>query len=107
MSRLYTDEELLDIIRKKQKELGRTPKFTEVSQCKTIQDRFGSWNEGLKKAGLKANRKRDKEYYKLSKKELIKILKNKANNLGRTPVSTEVGDRLVYAIKKKFGTWNN
>jgi len=62
----YLDEDLIDILLNIADELGRSPKFNEVKQSKTIQNRFKSWNNALELAGLetikrgkyKRNRKR-------------------------------------------------
>ena len=51
-----SDSELLDIVRKRAEELGRTPKKHEVIGFVCIKMRFGPWPRVLEKAGLKAPR---------------------------------------------------
>ena len=45
---IYSDSELISILQKKFKELGRPPKYYEVQQATTMAFRFGSWNKALK-----------------------------------------------------------
>ncbi|MCY9186657.1 homing endonuclease associated repeat-containing protein [Bacillus halotolerans] len=98
----YTREDLVDILRRKAEELERTPKFKEVSQRTVIVKHFGSFNKGLKAAGLKPNRKRSKNEY--TKEELIEILQKRAKELGRTPKVKEVTQ--IGSIVKHFGGFN-
>lgn len=64
--REYTDEDLLNALRKAAEELGRTPKVNDMKAAKgrvsfgTIQQRFGTFNNGLELAGLEPNRKSPK-----------------------------------------------
>ena len=48
-----TDEELLDIIRNRAKELGRPPKRTEIPASHYFKHRFGPWPRVLEQAGVK------------------------------------------------------
>ncbi|MEX3914329.1 hypothetical protein AB4672_21385 [Bacillus paralicheniformis] len=98
----YTKEDLINILQRKAEELERTPKFKEVSQRTVIVKYFGSFNKGLKAAGLKPNRKRSKNEYTIE--ELIEILQKKSKELGRTPKVKEVGQ--VGSIVKHFGSYN-
>lgn len=45
----YTDEYLKTVLLNKRKELGRTPKKSEVPHCCAIAQRFGegNWNKAL------------------------------------------------------------
>lgn len=52
----YTDTDLINIIKNKAAELGRTPIYTDLKQGKIISERFGTWNNALVEAGLKTNR---------------------------------------------------
>ena len=80
-----SDEELIDLLRAKAENLGRTPTRKDVDSDKsmpnatTYADRFGSWSKALKAAGLSSN------YNSYSDEELISLLKAKAESLGRTP----------------------
>jgi Homing endonuclease associated repeat len=95
----YTDEELLDILREKARELGRTPKQREVSCYSTLQERFGSFNRALELAGLEVSRKN------YTDEELLDMIRDKAKELGRTP---QIRDVPNYAtIRSRFGSWNH
>lgn len=48
-----SDEELLEIVRKKTKELGRLPKKHEVLGFVCLKMRFGPWPRVLERAGVK------------------------------------------------------
>lgn len=95
-----TNQELLLVITEKAQELGRAPKQKEIDKIflHKITWRFGSWNNAIRLAGLKVL----KSY---SESDLIKILKNKSKELGRTPKKREIKQCSV--IQKKFGSWNN
>lgn len=56
----YTDEQLIENIKSKAKEVGRSPYFKEVEGASVAAKRFGSWNNALKVAGLCANRSNEK-----------------------------------------------
>ena len=45
----YSNDELICIIQETAKGLDRSPKVSDISQSHTIINRFGSWNEALKK----------------------------------------------------------
>lgn len=56
--RELNDEELLDVIRKKAKELGRPPKKVEVPASHYFKQKFGPWPRVLEAAGVKVVSKR-------------------------------------------------
>ncbi|KRT87143.1 MULTISPECIES: homing endonuclease associated repeat-containing protein [Bacillus] len=97
--REYTEEELIDILQNKAKELGRPPKKREVRQWSAIVKHFGSFNKGLEAAGLTPRKRR--EY---TEEELIHILQEKAKELGRSPKQMEV--KQWSTIVKRFGNFN-
>ena len=99
----YTEEELIEILQYKAKELGRTPKSNEIKQFQTIVKHFGSFNQGLEAAGLAFNRERSRSN-PYTKEELIEILQHKAKKLGRTPTQREVKQAGI--IQKHFGSFN-
>lgn len=68
-----TDDELLEMLRLKAKQLNRTPRRDEFQQRQAIVDRFGSWNNGILKAGLY-----------LSNKQMLDLLKNELKRLNTT-----------------------
>ncbi|MFQ6009652.1 MAG: homing endonuclease associated repeat-containing protein [Candidatus Aenigmatarchaeota archaeon] len=106
----YTDKKLIELLQNKAKELGRTPSQRGMEEDgslpsgRTYQDRFGSWNEALDAAGLGTNR----DFY--TDKELLSLLKNKAEELGRTPTVREVNtDKSMpgaSTYSDRFGSWN-
>ncbi|MEX3914328.1 hypothetical protein AB4672_21380 [Bacillus paralicheniformis] len=95
--RTYTESELIEILQQKAKELGRAPKLREVKQNATIKRHFGSFNAGLKAAGLTPNRT-------YTESDLIEILQQKAKELGRAPKTREV--KQAGAIIKHFGSFS-
>ncbi|KIU04516.1 homing endonuclease associated repeat-containing protein [Bacillus subtilis] len=99
MVKKYTDEDLIDILQQKAKELGRTPKAREVKQWATIRKHFGSFNKGLEAAGLTPGKRRN-----YTKEGLIEILQQKAEELGRTPKRHEV--KQTFTIINVFGSFN-
>ncbi|MBS4161310.1 hypothetical protein GWP49_29960, partial [Klebsiella pneumoniae] len=103
ISNAYTKEELIEILKQQAAELGRSPRFAEVKQVQSIIKQFGSFNNALKAAGLSINRvgTRTKPY---TKEELIEILCQKANELGRSPKFYEVIQR--HTVIKYFGSFN-
>ncbi len=81
--KIYTDEEIIEKIKLKAKELGRTPKQKEVGHGTLIRKRFGSWNKALKLAGLYLTIHRgSKEYF-------INILKKWYKEHGRVPTEQD------------------
>ncbi|WP_039076322.1 homing endonuclease associated repeat-containing protein [Bacillus sp. MSP13] len=98
----YSDDELFQILRDKEKEFGRPPYKREVSQRGAICYRFGSWKNALKKAGIDLSRKPEKTIY--SDEELIRILINSAKKHGRPPKFYEVQQATTMAFR--FGSWN-
>lgn len=53
----YSDEDLLNIIKNKASSLGRAPYKREIKNSPTICNRFGTWNNAIKIAGLTPNKK--------------------------------------------------
>ncbi|MCY7911119.1 hypothetical protein MOB65_19895 [Bacillus inaquosorum] len=96
----YTKDELIEMLQKLAKDLGRTPKFYEVSQRQSIVNHFGSFNNGLEAAGLPVNAIR-KQY---TGEELIQILREAEKELGRPPKAKEI--KQYYAIRNHFGSFN-
>ncbi len=79
----YTDEELIEKIKLKAKELGRNPKQKEVGHITAIKNRFGSWNRALELAGLNVTIHRGSEKY------FINILKKWHKEHGRVPTKQD------------------
>ena len=106
----YTKEQLMFYLKKLSKELKGTPTAKEMDENKkmpsssTYYNRFGSWNDALKKADLKLNTKR-----KYTKKELKEDLQLLAKELGRKPKTKDLKDKRWVAsystYRKYFGSW--
>ncbi len=73
---MYSKQRLLKILKDYAKEIGRSPRKKDVDKNSTLPSvdaflyRFGTWNNVLKKAGLKIN-----AVGVYSKKELIDALR--------------------------------
>ena len=85
----FTKEYLIDALQRKAEELGKTPTMTDicVDPCMpsraTYVNYFGLYSGAVKEAGLQPNRMYSKEF-------LVKKLKEKAEELGKTPTKVEV-----------------
>lgn len=109
----YTDEQLIDYIKRAADQLGHAPTTSEFKSLEgfpnilTVTRRLGSWKPALKKAGLKV--KRDVKPHAYTDDELIEHLRRSAKILGRAPRADELGtidgfpNALTY--NKRFGSW--
>ncbi len=111
----YSDEELLESLREKARELGRKPTIkncdldNNMASSVTFIKHFGTWNNALKKAGLVP----DDYGYRQSwdRQKMITSLQKKAKELDRTPTVADcrsdknMPDPATYA--RHFGSWNN
>lgn len=101
--------ELLNEIKNLADELGETPTQKDMREYGRFSpvpyfDRFGTWNNSLKEAGLKENRE-----YGISEESLIKKLKQVARQLGHTPTLEEFRQLTDYSTKPyrdNWGSWN-
>jgi hypothetical protein len=85
----YTKEELLNIIKDKCKELGRTPRSNEVTDIITsIKYHFGTWNKALEEAQIDINIKANNTGY--NDEELIEIYINLCNKLDKFAESKDI-----------------
>ncbi|MBD5589367.1 homing endonuclease associated repeat-containing protein [Clostridium botulinum] len=96
----YTDDELLNIIKSKTKELGRIPYLKEVKQCNIISKRFGSWNNALNLAGYENTRNKE-----ITQEEVLELIRYKYNKLGKVPKISEF--ELKFYVYKFFDSWND
>jgi len=107
-NRIDTDELLIDLQRVGDTIEG-TPKISDYRKegeysPKTLRNRFGSWNDALKKAGYQPNVR-----WKVNKQDLLANLKEIAEELGKPPTTTEYNSRGNFntqTFKNKFGSWN-
>jgi len=103
-----TNDELLKNLRELGERLDRTPTQDDMNELgphghKTYDQRFGSWNDGLKEAGFTPN-----DYGELSETTLREDLKSVAKEMGRPPTRkeyTEYGKHSGSGLEQKFGTW--
>lgn len=84
----YTKDQLIEIIKQKEKELGRTPTSSSFDRIplNAFLKVFGTWNNALVEAGLCLNRERDK----YSKEELINIIQYTAKKLSKIPTIDDI-----------------
>jgi hypothetical protein len=105
--KFISDEKLLQDLKDAAKELNHTPTYWEMDAMKkysnprTIADRFGSWENSIKKAGLEPVRKG------YSERELFSHIRRLKNRLGRLPTSGEMlnGGPSPDTYKNHFGSW--
>ena len=90
--RLWTKRQLIECLRAKYIELGRTPgirdfdKDSDMPGKNTVRKIFGSWTKALREAGIPIKR-----FY--SEDELINILKDVYSELNRTPTREDINKR--------------
>jgi hypothetical protein len=105
--RKFNDEnELIEMLRNLATKLGRTPRDTDIRKIKdfpsnkVFKDRFGSWNNALKIAGLKLNCNRD-----YTREQLIEEGKNFFIKNNRNPRWNELSySNVIY--KNYWSTWD-
>ena len=105
-----SDEELLDDLKKVADKIGMDKITREQYDQKgefssgTLENRFGTWNKALEKAGLKVTHKKN-----LSEKELFENIEEVWIKLGRQPLYGEIKIPLSkyspWPYEKRFGTW--
>ena len=107
----YTKEQLVYFLKRLAGEIKRSPTIKDLSGRKcpsanTYYNRFGSWNNSLKEAGLAINLAKRYE-----KKELSDNLRLLARELSRPPKASDLEGRQWTAsystYKKYFGSWGN
>ena len=95
----FTDEELLDKLRLFYQHHGRPPTLQEFPGGATIEQRFGSWNEALRAAGLPVNKPN-----KIPDEVLLDRLRAFYQEHGRSPTYVEIPGATT--ILNRFGGWN-
>ena len=93
LRRRYSDDQILEALRAAATRLGRTPTMREFSadpessiHPQTVVEHFGSWNAATRKAGLVPRRF-------ATKAELLRLLRELGEELGRVPTARDVDDR--------------
>jgi uncharacterized protein YejL (UPF0352 family) len=112
MTKLYTDEQLLQALRDLAAELGRAPTGDEMQarpdlpSTKPYYKRLGGWNAALKAAGLEPYRRPVLVY---SDEQLLQILRDLAAELGHSPRQSELkarpGTPALNTYERRFGSW--
>ena len=113
--KLYSDEELLTRLQKFASELGRPPSQNEMDDsgphaATTYRDRFGSWNESLKAAGLQTGTNEPDGRPPTPEEDLLADLKSVAETVGGTPSERIYRNHGEYSVKthcNRFGGWNS
>lgn len=110
--RYFSEEDIIDALRRAATDLGRTPTIMEISastNCPspcTIYKFFQTYNDALFAAGLTQNQMSTRT----SDDDLLKMLQQKAEKDGRTPmqkdISTDPDMPSVSLYKKRFGCYN-
>lgn len=112
-----SDDEMLNLLIKKAKKIGFTPSSKEVNEdpnmpnTSSYEKRFGSYNKAVEKAGLTPNKKGASYNFRreLSDNDLLRQLRRKAEELGRTPFAREVDQdpnmASVSTFLARFGTY--
>jgi hypothetical protein len=106
----YDCIQILELLKKKAKEIGRVPKMIEIDSDPNMPDTgvyrrcYGTFTTAVRKAGYTPFR----EY---SNKEMLKLFKTKAKELGRSPTIIEIDNdpRLPSSALyfKRFGPLEN
>jgi len=91
--RRYADDELLAELQASAERLGRSPTMREFAadpettvHPQTVIEHFGSWNAAKREAGLLPRRYATRE-------ELLKVLRDLGDELGRTPTARDLEER--------------
>ena len=99
-----SNEQLIEIIHEKAKELGRTPYEGEFEYKSLVVGRFGTWGNFLSAAKLEPSKPRWRRI-EVTNEELIKLVQEKAAELGRSPKAAEF--HYGHLAKSRFGGWKN
>src|SRR3990167_1080369 len=116
-TKVYTDKELLEFLRKFERENGRPPteedfvRNYEYPNFATYHKCFGGWNNALEMVGLqtkKGGQVCEKEHY--SDNELLEYLKLYNDENGRSPTEEDFRYNPKYpsfqTYINRFGSWN-
>lgn len=90
--------ELIDELVKLSAELGETPRKADFAYYKEALAQFGSWSNFVKKSGLK------KRSRGLSEDQLLAAMKERAAELGYTPLASEF--KHSQTVKTRYPSWD-
>ena len=110
-ARSYTDEQVIEDIQTLGERLGRTPKSSELKADKTlcsvdtVQNHFGSWNEGIVAAGYEP-RSKGTRYYRDDVIEDIQLMVKAINELPPKWVFHKCPHVCsIQVVQRIFGDW--
>ncbi|MFQ6009734.1 MAG: homing endonuclease associated repeat-containing protein [Candidatus Aenigmatarchaeota archaeon] len=104
---VHTREELIGFLKEKADKLGRAPTRNEVRDDKSMPDpktyyyKFGGHAKALAAAGLKPNRASGK----YTRDELIKALRKKAKDMGKTPTIKDMNTDKDMPSATTYSSW--
>lgn len=110
---VYTDEDLIGSVEIASKILGKTPTFHQMKTLsrsqnlphpKTIQERFGSWENAISIAGLSSNKYYEKDFLV---KEIERFIAEHKHIPSTNEFRFSEGYPGVKAYKRLFGSFNN
>lgn len=103
--------EMLEQVRAKAAELGRTPHPTDLPQvCQTLQERYQTWGEVLTAAGAEAAGAQaifPIDDLAPEHRSLLSGIRAQADVLNRAPLRKEVDDAVRAALIERCGSWRN
>ena len=112
--KLYSKRKLLVLLKNFAKKIGRTPRRKDIYLNKnmpdpnTYKERFGSFNNAIKKAKLQIT---NSKYFYYSDKKLLNELRRLAKKLGRVPNKNDLknyrGAPSMWIYCNRFGSYNN
>ena len=112
LRRRYTDEQILAELTASARRLGRSPTMREFEadpeatvHPQTVIERFGTWNEAKRRAGLFPRRFTTRD-------DLLRLLRELGDELGRVPTSRDLDERRKQMPSKSlywhtFGSFTN
>jgi hypothetical protein len=106
----YSDSEIINHIINFYKNTGKVPTKKEFTVYNgyisnwVVINRFGSWNNGLKAAGLPIYTKQLKNN-SWDKDSIIEYTKNYINKNNKYPTSSSAGSPSISTIKRYFNSW--
>jgi len=103
-------DEMVEELQRMADELGRPPKSTEMNtmgeySAATYQNRFGSWNAALSKAGMVPHRRRNEP-----DERLLDDIRRVAGLINKPPTANDIREHADYSLStfvRRFGSWND
>lgn len=105
--------ELLTEVNEKALELGKIPHPKDLPEiCDELKKFIGDWGQVIEAAAIDPITLTEKTVYKIDDlekdyQEMLGKVMEKANILGRSPMHTEIENRIKYALINRCGSWRN